>query len=237
MKSFFQRTLILAPPCRDSTVTRKLSAIISNYRMSLLQYTLKFSNFINTCTNSFGEEVIELYLDHLLPTKNRLAWNILFLPLWKDFGSRFDCIISSLKKQRDFVDVEATFDAVEAKGSHTRLRDEIQQRQNQLGILEDNEKKTRFSQLQHSIAWLSDDEKIQETEYERTLNRRHDRTCEWITNEPQLKNWIKDDTTHPCLWLDGKPGSGTLLLRAKIMSLLIPLFKARASCARILFKH
>ena len=71
----------------------------------------------------------------------------------------------------------------------------------------------RISQLQHSLAWLSIDEKIQETEYERTSKRRHDRTCEWMANEPRLKSWIKDDAKHPCLWLNGKPGSGTLIAR------------------------
>lgn len=100
-------------------------------------------------------------------------------------------------------------------------------------MLEENEKNARISQLQHSLAWLSMDEKIQETEYERTSKRRHDRTCEWMANEPQLKSWIKDDAKRPCLWLDGKPGSGTLSLRAKMMSLLIPLFQARVLCVRI----
>ena len=104
-----------------------------------------------------------------------------------------------------------------------RMQDEIRLRQKQeLEILEENEKNTRISQLQHSIAWLSIDEKIKETEYERTSKRRHNRTCEWIANEPQLRSWMKDDAKRPCLWLSGKPGAGTLILRVKI-SLLIPL--------------
>ena len=146
-----------------------------------------------------------------------MAWHVIFLSLWKDFGSRFDYIIESLKKQRDFVDVEAaSFDIVEGKESRTRIQDDIQRRQRQeMEMLEETEKNARISQLQHSITWLSMDEKIQETEHERTSKRRHDKTCEWVANEPQLKSWIKDDAQHQCLWLDGKPGSGTLSLRTR----------------------
>ena len=104
-------------------------------------------------------------------------------------------------------------------------------------MLEEKEKNARISQLQHSIAWLRMDAKIQEIEYERTSKRRHDRTCEWMVNEPQLKSWMKDDAKRPCLWLDGKPGSGILSLAAKIVSLLIPPPKARVSCVRISFKY
>ncbi|PQE25152.1 hypothetical protein CJF31_00006017 [Rutstroemia sp. NJR-2017a BVV2] len=166
----------------------------------------------------------------------RRAWQVVFLSLWKDFGSRFDAIIGSLKKQRDFVDLEAaSFDIVEGKESRTSIQNEIRQRQirdleMQKRDLEEKEKNARISQLQHSTAWLRMDANIQETEYERTSKRRHDRTCEWMANEPQFRSWMKDDAQRPCLWLDGKPGSGMLVLPVKIVSLLIPPPKARVSC-------
>ncbi|KAM3064939.1 hypothetical protein ACMFMF_011556 [Clarireedia jacksonii] len=152
----------------------------------------------------------------------RRAWQVIFLSLWKDFGSRFDTIIDSLKKQRDFVDLEAaSFDIVEAKESRTRIQDEIRQRQKRdLEMLEEKERNTRISHLQYSIAWLHMDTKIQETEYERTSKRRHDRTCEWMVNEPQFKSWIKNDAKRPCLWLDGKPGSGKSVMCSHIVQVL-----------------
>jgi hypothetical protein len=168
-----------------------------------------------------------------------VAWHVIFLSLWKDFGSRFDSIVNSLKNHRDFVDVEAaSFDIVEAKESRKRMQEDIRQRQKrELEILEENEKNTRIFHLRDSIAWLPYDEKFQETEYERASKKRHDRTCEWVANDPPLQSWIKDDVKHPCLWLNGKPGSGTLLSYAKIMLLLIPPSKARLSYARISFKR
>ncbi|PMD47183.1 hypothetical protein L207DRAFT_448755, partial [Hyaloscypha variabilis F] len=152
----------------------------------------------------------------------RRAWHIIFLSLWKDFGSRFDNIIKSLKKQRDFVDVEAaSFDIVEGKESRIRIQDDIRQRQErELEILEGNEKSARISRLQHCHAWLSMDDKIQDAVYERTSNRRHDKTCDWMANEPQLKSWIKDDARRPCLWLEGKPGSGKSVMCSYIVQTL-----------------
>jgi hypothetical protein len=141
----------------------------------------------------------------------------MFLSLWKDFGGRFESILASLKKQRDFIDVEAiSFDIMEARESRSRMQDDIRRRQKQdLELLEESERTRKISQLQHSIAWLSDlvNDKTQEMEHERISNKRHDGTCEWIVNESHLKTWMKDDTRRPCLWLDGKPGSGTTIAR------------------------
>jgi hypothetical protein len=80
------------------------------------------------------------------------------------------------------------------------------------------------------------DDKVQEAVYERTSNRRHNRTCEWILNEPQLKSWIKDDARRLCLWLEGKPGAGALLLYPTTALMLILLFKAKVLCVHTSFK-
>jgi hypothetical protein len=118
-----------------------------------------------------------------------LAWHVIFLSLWKDFGSRFESIIDSLKKQRDFIDTEAvSFDIVEAKESCKRLQDEIRRNQKQeLDTIEERERNTKNSQLQDSISWLSADENTQETAYGRASSRRYDKTCQWITIEPCWK--------------------------------------------------
>jgi hypothetical protein len=66
--------------------------------------------------------------------------------------------------------------------------------------------------LQHSVEWLSVDDTVQETEYERMSRRRHEGTCEWIDGVAQMKNWFKNDTKHTLLWLSGKPGAGMMSL-------------------------
>ena len=143
-----------------------------------------------------------------------LAWSILFLSLWKDFQSRFATIIESLKKQRDFVDTEAaSINIVESKDSRALIQYEIERRQKEsIEALERNERNERIARLQHSVEWLSVDDTVQETEYERMSRRRHEGTCEWIDEVAQMKSWLKDDIRHPLLWLSGKPGAGVISL-------------------------
>jgi hypothetical protein len=68
----------------------------------------------------------------------------------------------------------------------------------------------RISRLQDVINWLSVEDNTQEKEYERMIRSRHDGTCEWIHEVPELKAWLKDDTRNQLLWLSGKPGAGKL---------------------------
>lgn len=117
-----------------------------------------------------------------------------------------------LKKQRDFVDVEAaSIDIVESAESRARLQFDIEQRQKaSTEALERKEKIERIARLQSSVEWLAVDDMLQETEYERMSRRRHDGTCEWIDGLPQMKNWLRNDTRHSLLWLSGKPGAGMM---------------------------
>lgn len=147
----------------------------------------------------------------------------MFLSLWKDFGARFNGIIESLKKQQEFIDKEAvSFDIVEARDSRRKIQDEILRNQKRdLEIIKEDEKTAMVSRLQHSIAWLAIDEKVQETTYDKTSKRRHDVTCQWVADEPQLKSWLKDDAKNSCLWINGKPGSGMANLFTKMTLLLM----------------
>jgi len=105
----------------------------------------------------------------------------------------------------------ASLDIVEAKDSRARLQHDNERRQKEfIEALERNERNERIARLQHSIEWLSVDDTVQETEYERMSHRRHDGTCEWINRLPDLMNWLKNDTKHPLLWLSGKPGAGMM---------------------------
>ncbi|KAF7952570.1 uncharacterized protein EAE97_002067 [Botrytis byssoidea] len=138
------------------------------------------------------------------------AWHVIFLSFWKDFGSRFDSIINSLKKHRDFIDIEAaSFDIVESRESRVKMQEDIQLRlKRDLEMVEEIEKNAKATRLQHAIAWFTLDGKNQETEHDRISKKRHDKTCEWMAGEQQFKSWIESNTEDPCLWLHGKPGSG-----------------------------
>jgi hypothetical protein len=133
--------------------------------------------------------------------------------LWKDFQGRFKGIIDSLKKQRDFLDAEAaSIHIVEAQESRLGMQDELLRSwQHDQEMLELTEKSRRIMQFQHSVGWLSVDEKVQDSHYDRILRRRHDKTCEWILGEPRMMAWLRHDSKSPLLWLSGKPGAGKCL--------------------------
>jgi hypothetical protein len=192
-------------------VMKKPLEKILNFRMSSRQFIVVSSSFTNELI-SFSVEEVGHSARHPSPLlKGYIAWSLIFLSLWKDFRSRFDSIVESLQKQRDFVDREAiSIDIVESKESRNRAQEEIQQKQRKdIENLENAEKNRRISHLQHSVAWLTIDETIQEAELERISSRRHDKTSEWIMKEPRIKAWLKDDTQNMLLWLNGKPGAGT----------------------------
>ncbi|TGO32628.1 hypothetical protein BHYA_0301g00120 [Botrytis hyacinthi] len=151
------------------------------------------------------------------------AWHVIFLSFWKDFGSRFDSIINSLKKHRDFIDIEAvSFDIVESRESRVKMQDDIQLRQKrELEMVEENEKIAKANRLQHAIAWFTLDGKNQETEHDRISKKRHDKTCEWMAGEQQFKSWTENNTEDPCLWLHGKPGSGKSVICSYIIQKII----------------
>jgi hypothetical protein len=140
------------------------------------------------------------------------AWHLLFISLWKDFGSRFSGIIDDLKRQRDFVDREAaSIDIAESKASRSQHQEEIKRRrEHSLMLLEQSETEARISRKRHAIAWLSVDVRDQEEHYERISSRRHEDTCKWVVRQSHMESWIRDDVKNPLLWLNGKPGAGRL---------------------------
>ncbi|KAH6719009.1 hypothetical protein BKA61DRAFT_629792 [Leptodontidium sp. MPI-SDFR-AT-0119] len=74
-----------------------------------------------------------------------------------------------------------------------------QQEKDMLLLLEQNEAKLKLAQLQLSIAWLAVDDGRQELEYERISRRRHDETCGWIVQTPEIKAWMNSNGPSPTL--------------------------------------
>jgi hypothetical protein len=132
------------------------------------------------------------------------------MSLWKDFRARFQGIINTIEKHRDFIDKEANaFNMVEDRAARTRILDDITERQRQAATtLDDSDTQKRLLQLQSSTSWLAVDDKRQEAERTRRSAMRHAGTFEWIGQVPEMKAWLKDDDSVPVLWLNGKPGAG-----------------------------
>jgi hypothetical protein len=167
-----------------------------------------------------------------------IAWHLIFLSLWKDFRARFQGIINTIEKHRDFIDKEAdSIDMVKDRAARTRILDDIEERQRQTAaLLDSNDAQKRLVQLQSSISWLAVDDKRQETERSRRSTMRHSRTFKWIKQVPKMKSWLTDDNSEPSIWLNGKPGAGishVLSCQYFLGTLLIDLGKS-VMCASIL---
>lgn len=132
-----------------------------------------------------------------------VAWHIVFISLWKDFQGRFQGIVDSLKKQRDFLDAEAaSIHILEAKESRLKMQEDLHRFWKHEQIkLELAEKERGVMQFQHTVAWLAVDEKVQDSHYHRISGRRHDKTCSWILGDAKMKSWLNYDSKSPILWL------------------------------------
>ncbi|KAH7355162.1 hypothetical protein BKA65DRAFT_581895 [Rhexocercosporidium sp. MPI-PUGE-AT-0058] len=138
------------------------------------------------------------------------AWHLIFLSVWKDFRARFDGILHTLEKHRDFVDREAnSIDIVEGRAARSRMLEDIAERQRQTaGLLKSNETVNQLVQFHSSLSWLAVDDKKQEAERSRKSGRKHSGTCEWVGQVPEMKAWLQDNNSEPVIWLNGKPGAG-----------------------------
>ncbi|KFY96266.1 hypothetical protein V498_02776, partial [Pseudogymnoascus sp. VKM F-4517 (FW-2822)] len=142
------------------------------------------------------------------------AWHLMFLSSWKDFKARFDGILHTLEKHRDFVDREASsIDMVEDRATRLQILEGITESQRQTtALLESNEEINRLAQFHSSISWLGVDDKKQEAERSRRLGRKHSGTCEWVGQVPEMKAWLEDNNLAPVIWMKGKPGAGWSLV-------------------------
>ena len=138
---------ILVTPSQDSIGIRRLLTKTWGFKAFWQPFTPTFSSSINAPTSSFDEEVGSSvpWIIHVL--KRQSAWHLMFLSLWKDFRSRFDSIIESLRKQRDIVDLEAaSIDIIEAKDARKKAQDDIQDKQKrELEAVERIEKSTKIA--------------------------------------------------------------------------------------------
>jgi hypothetical protein len=212
----------LAAPFPDSIATQVLSKTTLSSNLSLPVFIAQFLNFTNVHINSSSVEVkfsySEMHPDFLI---FNIAWHLIFLSLWKDFRARFQGIINTIEKHRDFIDKEATsVDMVEDRAARIRILDDIVERQRQaLANLDDNDFKMRLLQFQSSTSWVAVDDKRQEAELARRSKMRLAGTFDWIGQVPVMKAWLRDDDSEPILWLNGKPGAGTsACLNAPIFS-------------------
>lgn len=158
------------------------------------------------------------------------AWHLVFSSFWKDFRARFEGILNTIEKHRDFINKEASsIDMVEDRAARTRILDDIAERQRQMAVLLDlTDAQIKQLQLQSSKWWLAVDHQKQEIERDRRSTMKHAGTLEWIGQVPEMKSWLEDDVSEPiCGWT----GNQELVCpEVLIFQYLLTLLKAKVSC-------
>ena len=127
----------------------------------------------------------------------------MFESLWRTFNSRFESILSNLRRHRDLVDREAAaIDIAQAK----EWRAEFRQWRTKLAEQDDkSENDRRKTQLREAVAWFGARDG-QEDEFNRLSD-----TCiskHWALEHPKVLSWLDQNRCNGILWLNGKPGAG-----------------------------
>jgi hypothetical protein len=92
-------------------------------------------------------------------------------------------------------------------------------------------------QLAATIAWLDIDNTCGQHQQEDILDKLITDCCpgttEWILKHQKMKNWLKDGSSSPTLWIKGKPGCGTWIEQSTIIPILTCLLGKSTLCAKI----
>jgi hypothetical protein len=148
--------------------------------------------------------------------------------MWKDFKTRFDGILSSLKRHKAVIDSRATL-------AHYRdYRDDMQKYRDDMGKLNkklddriaDEEKK----KLKAVSNWLAEGQQ-QQTDHETFSHTRRASpgTAQWIFKNEFVKEWLESSRPgNPLVWITGIPGAGAYRVCSQVYPVL--LIQSRQNC-------
>lgn len=133
------------------------------------------------------------------------AWQQLFLSAWKDFRSRFQGILDSLKRHKALIESQATLVEFEESQAARALAEDRYLRK------EENERKTQLITVRTWLKGLRShiDQKVAMSE-----RAEYPETGRWLLNYPKLKIWFDIQSSEVrILWINGIPGAGMLLVK------------------------
>ena len=151
-------------------------------------------------------------------TETFKEWKQFVKSMWKNFKSRFESILSSLGRHKQFLDecinvahyqtTKAHYDA--SASQHKIYRADIETIKTKLDqtIAEEEMKK-----LNAVRAWLAPGQQ-QYTDHEKisTDRKASPNTAQWILENDYIKRWLNEDiVSDPLGWVTGIPGAGLLV--------------------------
>ncbi|CAI6333480.1 unnamed protein product [Periconia digitata] len=161
--------------------------------------------------------VLELmYLDilgfhqHALKFFSGKLWHRFFRSMWKDFGTRFDGILKSLRRHKELVESRATI------AQYRRYKEDVTELKKKIEELILQE---RMKKMKAVKEWLAVGSRPQQDHagFQR-IRAEFPSTGRWISKHEYFKEWLGMDVPPtPIIWLFGIPGAGKTVLTSNII--------------------
>ncbi|RYN16465.1 hypothetical protein AA0112_g12495 [Alternaria arborescens] len=137
-------------------------------------------------------------------------WVRFFKSMWKNFHTKFDGILSSLRRHKDIVECRATL------VQYRLYQDDVADFK---AKLEENVAREETKNLMVVKEWLSVGE-LPQLDHASYCKIRADyaTTTKWISQHKTVKHWIHADVPKsPVVWMYGIPGAGKTILSSAII--------------------
>jgi hypothetical protein len=138
------------------------------------------------------------------------VWRKLFKALWKDFRSKFEGILKSLRRHKELIENRA------ALAQYTIYQEDIQKLKAEIEELVLEERNTKLRRVQE---WLATKSEAQ-INHERFVAERnkYPGTGRWILKHGPISSWMTADVPTTCLlWMIGVPGAGKTMLASVVI--------------------
>jgi hypothetical protein len=137
-----------------------------------------------------------------------------FWALWKNFNATFDDILRRIRSHKAFVMDKATT-MYSQRGLFATdmqdIRNHIQQYERDRLQFLDTEKERQAARYNEVQEWIASAD-VESEHYKICYDLENYPNCgDWILNQQKVKNWLSPDgSTHSILWINGRPGTGTI---------------------------
>ncbi|KAI4681506.1 hypothetical protein J4E81_009864 [Alternaria sp. BMP 2799] len=137
-------------------------------------------------------------------------WTRFFKSMWKNFHTKFEGVLSSLRRHKDIVECRASL------AQYRLYQDDVADFR---AKLEENVKREETKKLMLVKDWLAVGD-LPRFDHDSFCKIRSEcaTTAKWVTQHETIKHWIHSDIPNsPVVWIYGIPGAGKTILASAIV--------------------
>ncbi|KAF7136711.1 hypothetical protein CNMCM5793_006029 [Aspergillus hiratsukae] len=164
----------------------------------------------------FHENAMRLYSGRAL--------QVVFSPLWKDFGQRFESILHRIRSHTTLLEDKTRAIYNNNTGKYDvdaqEIRDHLRQVEKEILDLNEREAKRHEIKFNEVRSWIAGPET--ETEHNNICrDRKHyPSSGDWVLDNAKVKDWLSpdpDQSSSSILWINGRPGTGKTYLASVLI--------------------